>query len=157
MNSQITNLPQYLNIFQTCVLHIINYQNIHIPPVEFPILLSRHEFIRVQYPAMNTLAFHFLQLNGSLPVTYDKPLNRSQFDREVNLRPFKFSITTQQRKWNCLTRFYIFPQAYWPQPDITEEDFTLVGDKYAISSGYGLNCFPRLGYHILEAKTSKPR
>ncbi|OXA47974.1 hypothetical protein Fcan01_17295 [Folsomia candida] len=107
MNSQITNLPQYLNIFQTCVLHIINYQNIHIPPVEFPILLSRHEFIRVQYPAMNTLAFHFLQLNGSLPVTYDKPLNRSQFDRE----------------------------AYWPQPDITEEDFTLVGDKYAISSG----------------------
>ncbi|OXA42150.1 hypothetical protein Fcan01_23162 [Folsomia candida] len=151
LNSHITNLPQYVNIFQTCVLHLINYQSIHIPPLQFPLILSRHELIRPRSGSYKDPKFYFLQINGPQPFTYNTSLNRSQVERETTLRPYKLIIIAQQRKWNCLTRFYIFPPKYWPQTDITEEDFTLVGDEDATYS-YGLNCFPRLGFHILILK-----
>lgn len=114
LNSHLTNLPLYLNIFNTCVIHLINYESIHIQPVQFPIILSRHEVI---YPNTFDISIHsdswfsFLQLDGSIPFPYksNNYLNQTEFEREIKLRPYKLSFSAQQRNWNCLTRFYILP------------------------------------------------
>lgn len=153
LNTHITNLPQYLNIFQSCVKHLINYQSIHIPTLKSPVILSRHEVIQTRPNFKRMLPYYFLRVNGSSPLIYKSKnfLTGPQLAREIKTREFALTITTQQRKWNCLTRFYIYPPKNWPQPDITEEYFTMVGEEKRrnMVDKIHFNCFPRLGYHIL--------
>lgn len=154
LNTEIPNLPLYLSTFQTCVLHIINYRSISIPPVPQPVILSRYEVITPNYysPSVGDSSYNphrFLVLNNSRGFTYgpDERLNSSQLELETALRTFKLNISRQQRGWTCLARFYIFPRATWPPSDIGEEAFSSPSD-----AKFHLNCFPRPGYHVLLIK-----
>lgn len=153
LNSHIVQLHQYLNIFQTCVLHLINYQGIHIPPVQFPLILSRHEVIFPQSISTRGPSFFFVRKDDPHRFTYesDNLLNETLEEYKIRTKRFKLSISAQQRNWNCLTRFYIFPPKNWPQPDIHEEDFSVdrVENLFNAYDPIRVNCFPRTGYHIL--------
>ncbi|OXA44569.1 hypothetical protein Fcan01_20502 [Folsomia candida] len=149
LNTEVSNLPLYLSTFQTCVLHLINYQTISIPPVPYPIILSRHEVLQPPgHSSRNPTRHYFVNIHSSNRFrNFSERLNATQMKTETTSREYKLRITRQQRGWTCLARFYIFPVVTWPPIYVAEEEFST-----PIDTNYNLNCFPRPGYHVLIIK-----
>ncbi|OXA49000.1 hypothetical protein Fcan01_16276 [Folsomia candida] len=144
-----TNLDLYIDIFQPCVVHLINYHYNHIKSSSTPVILSRHE--PVQYNSgswaggLGDVEFQFfLAINGSTPFQYQE--TGASHSEMAGKPSFPIIFKTQRKNWNCFTRFYLLPNStYWDYPKLKEETFA----TYGKTNQYVLNSYPRNGYQIL--------
>lgn len=156
---EISNLGKYIELFLGCVVSILNYENIDLPPTSVPIILTR--FICIRYCRI-TIDFDSKEQTWCRWVRLD-PIDKinippcvNQTDPKYNNKALKV-IFSQQKNWQCLTRFYIYKEdTRTPKPSEMEEFFTQKNEKNEkyFSKYLVEETFPRPQYHVFIPKHS---
>lgn len=144
----ILNLAQYVNLFSTCLVNLLNYEHLDLPPLPIPVWTSRYRTVQfctiTQSLGEDISPYYkiFLQDPGSNTTIPDGCL-----PDEVKTNPLTNPLRTnkfQQKGWKCLTRFYIFlsPGLINLPPAEHEESFFRTIRKNEQS-------YNRVGYHVL--------
>jgi len=128
----IQNLNDFIENFGRCLIHVYNYQGIHLEPFRYPVVLSRYKYMGIWANSRSHLC----------PIYFEsKPTKIMLMRKTMREKCYVHVIDRSTRaRWYCQVKFDLF------FPD-EEEDITLYRYLFRYSSGkqeslsFGLDAF----------------
>ncbi|CAL8133317.1 unnamed protein product [Orchesella dallaii] len=125
----ISNLNAQLEVFKTCLVHLINYKGIDILPSKYPIVLSRYFVLNVGYQKradnrtffwkeVRTFKIEELPSN-STRMTFCEPLSQNQ--RHCFPEDQLQDLSVRTKSWLCEAHFYLLPPSPGEDPFFYDE------------------------------------
>lgn len=126
VSKHISNLEKYLNIYNQCFVHLINYNGIDLlgsqknPMQKVPWILSRYDVVGVVYNVTSDIFKYSSRPNFSVRnrmylfekiPTSREPINwcvRNRLDLECEDVNYQ-DLSAKVRPWQCEAHFYLFP------------------------------------------------
>ncbi|CAL8133321.1 unnamed protein product [Orchesella dallaii] len=127
----ISNLNSQLEVFKTCLVHLINYKGIDILPPKYPIVLSRYFVLNVGYQKhadnrtyswkeVRTFKIEELPSN-STRMTFCEPI--LQYQRHCYPEDQLQDLSVRTKSWLCEAHFYLLTPSPREDPFFYEEIF----------------------------------
>ncbi|CAL8069489.1 unnamed protein product [Orchesella dallaii] len=150
-NKLIVNLNTNLQLFDGCLIHLINYDGLDFIPFQQPVILSRYDVVHVKYKAINKNPSSSIYISTSPRYSlrsrtfpFEKmPGNKTEIpwcrrywpDLQCIDIPY-LDMSSKAKPWTCEAHLYLFPPSPEQDPTFYERLYDRQRFNLLLPAGY---------------------